>query len=151
MPNKNAERMKRGMGNGISFKSLSAGHSVKQWRRFLTDPENKSNLIAFIVDEWQTDNVKSIIASKQIFVTCGHICWNICSNGSTTVESLRSTQEEADTRMILHVKHASEKGFKTVIVVSEDTDVFILCAAFAKKINASIFQKERDKEQGAIY
>ena len=62
--------MNRGMGNGISFKCLSAGHSVKQWRRFLTDPENKSNLIAFIVDEWQTDNVKSMIASKQIFVTC---------------------------------------------------------------------------------
>ena len=53
--------------------------------------------------------------------------------------------------MIFHVKHASEKGFKTVIVVSEDTDVFILCAAFAKKINASIFQKEKDKEQCAIY
>ena len=45
------------------------------------------------------------------------------------------------------MKHASEKGFKTVIVVSEDTDVFILCAAFAKKINASIFQKKGTKNR----
>ena len=45
------------------------------------------------------------------------------------------------------MKHASENGFKTVIVVSEDTDVFILCAAFAKKINASIFQKKGTKNR----
>ena len=37
--------------------------------------------------------------------------------------SLRSTQEEADTRMMIHVKHAAT-SYQNVVVNSEDTDVF---------------------------
>ena len=45
----------------------------------------------------------------------------------------KSSQEEADTRILLHAKHASDQGYTSVIVVSEDTDVFVLLIAFAKR------------------
>ena len=50
------------------------------------------------------------------------------------MEELQSTQEEADTRLLLHALHAARTGSKAVIVTSEDTDVMLLCIAFQKDI-----------------
>ena len=58
--------------------------------------------------------------------------------GAALVNDLKSSQEEADTRILLH---ASNQGYTSVIVVSEDTDVFVLLIAFAKEIPASLYQK----------
>ena len=46
------------------------------------------------------------------------------------VAELQSTQEEADTRLLLHALHAAITCSKTVIVTAEDTDVMLLCLAF---------------------
>ena len=54
--------------------------------------------------------------------------------GASLVNDLKSSQEEADTRILLHAKHASDQGYTSVIVVSEDTDVFVL-------VPASLYQK----------
>ena len=54
---------------------------------------------------------------------------------------LQSTQEEADTRFLLHALHAARTGSKAVIVTSEDTDVMLLCLAFQKDIHCPIYQK----------
>ena len=61
--------------------------------------------------------------------------------GVSHVGDLRSSQEEADTRIVLHAKHASDQGYTSVIIVSEDTDVFVLLIAFANEIPASLYQK----------
>ena len=42
------------------------------------------------------------------------------------VDQLQSSQEEADTRILLHAKHhASDNGYKYVLVVSEDNGVYV--------------------------
>ena len=61
--------------------------------------------------------------------------------GASLVNDLKSSQEEADTWIVLHAKHASDQGYTSVIVVSEDTDMFVLLIAFAKEIPASLYQK----------
>lgn len=48
------------------------------------------------------------------------------SSHGIDVSSLSSTQEEADTKIILHAAYLSQKGTKTIHVFSPDTDVFIL-------------------------
>ena len=42
--------------------------------------------------------------------------------------------EEADTRMFIHVKHASARGLKKVLIRTVDTDVVILAIAYARKL-----------------
>ena len=54
---------------------------------------------------------------------------------------LESTQEEADTRMLLHSLHASRSRFASVVIVSEDTDVLVLLLAFKIFIPSSVFTK----------
>jgi hypothetical protein len=42
------------------------------------------------------------------------------------VECLANTQEEADTKIILHAVHLAGRGVKTLHVFSPDTDVMVL-------------------------
>ena len=54
---------------------------------------------------------------------------------------LSSGQKEADTRLLLHAKHAATPHVKAVIISSEDTDVRILCISFAHAIPFPIYQR----------
>jgi len=74
-------------------------------------------------------------------VTCEDECYRISSAGTETVEELHSTHGEADTRLILHAAHAARSGYETVIVISEDTDVFVLCLTFKGFIQTSLYCK----------
>ena len=49
---------------------------------------------------------------------------------------LESTQEEADTWMLLH-----KAGYKAVVITAKDTDVFVLCLAFNKDTPFPVYQK----------
>ena len=42
--------------------------------------------------------------------------------------TLRSDHEEADTRLLLHAKHASE-DHERIVIQSPDTDVVLLCVS----------------------
>ena len=138
---KDAERVNRGSGFGVKFRSLATGHKVKQWRSFLSEAQNKTMLIEFITEDWKSNESKSMIGQKTLFVICGQKCWRIGQMGASLVNDLKSSQEEADTGILLHAKHASDQGYTSVIVVSKDTDVFVLLIAFAKEIPASLYQK----------
>ena len=61
--------------------------------------------------------------------------------GAATREELRSTQEEADTRVFFHAAHAAAAGYRTVVITSEDTDVFVLSLAFEGFIPCPMFFK----------
>lgn len=78
---------------------------------------------------------------KSFFVTTDDCCYDVSSIGMTTREELRSTQEEADTRMFLHAAHAAAAGYRAVVITSEDTDVFVLSLAFKGFISCPIFVK----------
>ena len=61
------------------------------------------------------------------------------------VNQLQSPQEEADTRILLHAKHhASDNEYKFVMVVSEDSDVYVLGIALATDINSSFLSDKRN-------
>ena len=104
---KDAERVNQGSGSGVKIRSLATGHKVKQWRSFLSEAQNKTMLIEFITEEWKSTESKSMIGQKTLFVTCGQKCWRIGKMGASLVNDLKSSQEEADTRILLHAKHAS--------------------------------------------
>ena len=51
------------------------------------------------------------------------------------VPELQSTQEEADTRLILNALHSVQHdGVKRVIVHTNDTDVIVICIYYACKM-----------------
>lgn len=58
----------------------------------------------------------------------------------TEEDGLKTSQEEADTRVIFHAKHAAPK-VSSIIIVAEDTDIILLCLAFQKDMNCSMYVK----------
>ena len=60
-------------------------------------------------------------------MTCGETCYLITKDHCQEIQALQTTQEEADTRMVLHARHATEDGFNSMVISTEDTDVLLLC------------------------
>ena len=58
-----------------------------------------------------------------------------------SVLELACSHEEADTRMILHANHAFAKNYKTVVIDTPDTDVFIIALYHSCHINRSLYIK----------
>ena len=63
---------------------------------------------------------------KSYVLTCDKECCQLSSTLVTSVPELRSSQEEADTRLLLHAYHALRSGFCNVIIQSDDTDVAVI-------------------------
>ena len=68
----------------------------------------------------------------------------------TEVSSLSRPQEEADTRMFLHVQYALNPLQGNIIINSPDTDVFIISLIVSEKINGNINFKTGNKNKKRI-
>jgi len=50
----------------------------------------------------------------------------------------QTSQKEADTRMLLHAKHASTVS---VVIIADDTDVLIISLEFSRDITAKLYMR----------
>ncbi|KAK3751112.1 hypothetical protein QZH41_016239, partial [Actinostola sp. cb2023] len=139
---KNMEREKRGSETGNEFRNIQPDHRVQQWRKFLSNPQNKKQLVVFITDEWQKERFRQRLVRKTLYITAEENCVEILPTGVVTLrEDLKSSQEEADTRLLFHASHAARNGYSSIVISSEDTDVFVLCLAFKVFIPSTIYLK----------
>ena len=138
---KSAERERREEGESVTYKNLTAGQKIKQFRNFLRNGQNKNSLITFFNDYWRKPTSREKLANKELYTTCGTKCYKLTADTVQEVIELSSGQEEADTRLLLHVKHAATPHVKAVIISSEDTDVRLLCISFAHVIPVPIYQR----------
>ena len=115
--------------------------TVKQWRQLLSCPGSKTNLIEFLVKDWQDTRLTKRLAGRIMYVTFGQKCFKTNANqDGSEIPELKRTQEEADTQMLIHVLHAAN-DFETVTLVADDTDVFILSFSSCDKLNCNLFLK----------
>ena len=112
--------------------------------------QDKSLVIIFIAEECQNEKHREKLAGKTIFVTIEDYCNEGSFIGMTTRQELRSTQEEANTRVFLHGPHASAAGYRAVVITSDDTDVFVLFLTFKGFISCPVFVK-RSQQTRTVY
>ena len=92
-------------------------------------------LVKFIVDQWKT---KCHVLERKVFLTtCGTKAYRSTSEGYSRIDMLESNQEEADTRLLLHVENASQ-DYLNIVINSPDTDVFILALSKCLSIDAHL-------------
>ena len=107
----------------------------------MSNTENRQRLTHFIVNEWRKECYSVKLAGKKLYATVAEECYKITSDGSELFEELESTQEEADKRLLLHAYHAGRNGFSTVVISSDDSDVFVLALAFKSFVPCSVYIK----------
>ena len=139
----NIEREKRGANESLRFKNISGNHKIQQWKQFLRDHNNKSASIRFLCDAWKSQLYCSKLNSRIMFLAYEVICVKLTSSNVVEMEALYCTHEEADTRILLHAKNATE--YEAVVLVCEDTDVLLLAISKAADLGSSSLPKKRNR------
>ena len=95
---KHAERCNWGSSTAIPF---STG-TLQQCKKFLC------SLIKFILEQWKLPKNSEKLHDKSLCVTCEEVCYKMTKNDWVEVTELKSTQEEADTCVLLHALHGGK-------------------------------------------
>ena len=130
---KSTTRQKRG--KGVRRRVASATAIPQNWKDFLRLDENKTELFAFLAH-----NITSISTEegKDVYTTHGSDV--LCSTVDADLTNLAPcSHEEVDTRLLLHVADAVQKGFRKVCVRTVDTDVVVLAIAMFDRISSDEF------------
>ncbi|CAH3136345.1 unnamed protein product, partial [Porites lobata] len=116
---KSATRVKRQGGHvPIYYRITDSTHIAKlPMKKLLAHSKTKGELTTFLAK-----NVKDNANGRQVVVAWG----TECEATHRDVRHLRSTQEEADTKIILHALDASAQGATQLSIYSPDTDVLVL-------------------------
>jgi len=109
---KSLERKRRGTSPGFLL-SVAKTKTPRDWKGFLTNNENKTHLLKLLLDQCTTDNYALRLKDRMIYFVFGERCYRLTSHDGMTTnvvseDSLFSSQEEADTRIILHSLHVTE-------------------------------------------
>ena len=142
---KDVERLRRSSGE-LVVKKIVATSSIKQWNQLLSSGDLKNKLVDFFVTEWKRD--QSAIGDKTIFVTNNRFAYKLTTDSYQMVEELESDHEEADTRMLLHAKHASLTHER--IISTPDNDVFVIALAKLADIEARLYMLTGTKDKRRI-
>ncbi|XP_078579479.1 uncharacterized protein LOC144863800 [Branchiostoma floridae x Branchiostoma japonicum] len=76
-----------------------------------------------------------------LYATCEDACYMFTKDEWVEFAELQCSQEEADTRLLLHALHAAETASEAVVITAEDTDIMVISLAFAKRIPCKVYQK----------
>ena len=133
---KNTERERRAK-NELVFKNIISTNPIKQWNQFLSNGQNKEQLINFICDQWKQSELLQLIGDKMFYVTSINQCYRLFNNQSSVVSDLECCHKEADTRLLLHAKHASNE-YNHIVIYTPDTDVFVIALAMKQDIDSNI-------------
>lgn len=106
-----------------------------EWQKFLKDSQNKDELFQFVSQELQRSTVNSVF---HLITTKADL---VLSNKATDLTALSPCQqEEADTRMMLHLHHAAAQGHQKAYMRTVDSDVVVLFQ-MSKNNNQFIYSK----------
>jgi len=89
------------------------------WKGFLRDEKNKEELFSFLSVKIMQFKFPD---GKKVFVTDGPF---VLTN-DTTQSMPQCDHEEADTRVVIHLIDALEKGLSTCLVRTVDTDIIVI-------------------------
>ncbi|CAH3026402.1 unnamed protein product [Porites evermanni] len=133
-----------------SGRTATFGELAKHYFNTFTSPlsTHKCYCVHVVFDQYLDDSIKAgertrrgshLRESTQLVIgggfKDGERCVAITRDSCVDVEDLKSNQEEADTRMLLHAKYAAGQCQEAKIVIqSPDTDVLVLSAAHFEDI-----------------
>lgn len=137
---KDSERLRREKKPAIELHDVSRTTPLPQEiDRFWPSRVNKTKFETLIHAEALTQNWTGpqveVIVSNFYGPDSNVLPCLLKTSRNVEVSELKSEVEEADMRIIPHAMHAVKQGYKCIIVLSSDTDVFILLIFYWSKLN----------------
>lgn len=126
---KSGERLKRGSGSRLLIKSMKC-KTPQDIGKFFTNNENKSRLINLTFEFIKENPQKclGLLGCNVITLSSDTYCVTVTANGNVHNDDLKSDQEEADTKVVLHALDilASSPGNVCIRSPSGDTDILVV-------------------------
>ncbi|KAJ8372700.1 hypothetical protein AAFF_G00277690 [Aldrovandia affinis] len=109
-------------GRGVRRRVTGKGKIPSNWRNFLRENDNKAELFNFLADK-----IARLATPNVVIVTKEE---DAVSNRTINLAGVAPcSHEEADTRIFVHARHATEAGSKVIMVKASDTDVVIIAVS----------------------
>ncbi|KAG1698810.1 hypothetical protein GQR58_005641 [Nymphon striatum] len=131
------ERTRRGAANActVATHEIQGSRQVPNYRQYLKNSGNKASLANFI-NQYLCENVKDKLPTGSSVVlaggfTEGEVVKQVTEAKVLAFDEVFSSQEEADTRILLHAVYLSNHS--RIIIRCEDTDVLILLVYYSSK------------------
>ena len=96
---------------------------IKQWNLLLSSNSNENKLTQFIANEWKS--LGNLLRNIELYATYLLELFRVTQNTTEKIHELTSNHQEADTRILLHARHAT-LSCEEIIVSTLDTDVFLI-------------------------
>lgn len=118
-------------GKGVRRRVLPSTRIPSNWQSFLRVDGNKEELFRFLAEQ----SVATLNSDdKEVYCTTGDKV--LASPEREDTSTLQPcTQEEADSRMALHVQDATSRGLKKIMIRTNDTDVVVLAVSLFHAIS----------------
>ena len=136
VPVKAAERERQTASLPAKVYQVTGGRAIPPWKKFLSVNANKLSLQHFLTSYIMSHGPERLHGSHhKLYIAGGSMKGEevkcITGDGVHDIPSLYSSQEDADTRMLLHAHHADQvfQANSTegrIIIQSPDTDVLVL-------------------------
>ena len=141
---KGAEQQKRGMSE---LNIAITGPSQKRPRDFkaaLHSTKFKSALLSFLARDWRRDDYSQQLEGRTLYVSCGTECYvYTATDGKVTsdiIPTMENSHEEADSRIVLHLKHVNDiNPQSTVVIRCNDTDILCILLHHMKRFSVTVF------------
>ncbi len=114
-------------GKGSRRRVESSNALPRNGQEFLRNDDNKAELFSFL--SLQTVRLET---ESQIIAT--HHKDVLCTQPRNTTGLAPCTQEEADTRIFLHVSDATNHGYRKLMIRTVDSDVLVLAIAAVQQL-----------------
>eukprot|EP00112_Aurelia_sp_Birch-Aquarium-sp1_P005855 Seg1662.2 transcript_id=Seg1662.2/GoldUCD/mRNA.D3Y31 product="hypothetical protein" protein_id=Seg1662.2/GoldUCD/D3Y31 len=124
---KNSERIKRRSSTKVLINSAES-KIPRNFSDFLKNGENKGRMIEIIKGEIVKQKLAFLekLKCNEIMFSVDKVCIHMTENSTDVIDELSSNQEEADTKLLLHAKHAfNAHPGKAVFIRSPSGDVDI--------------------------
>ena len=138
---KGGERENRGVSSALQIHINSGKTPIpKQWAKFMSNPVNKTLMVRFLCETWVKMGTSNLKPGERFFISRGFCepsdAVKIVHGNSMSLPELHANHEEADTRILLHAKHASITCGR-LIIQSPDTDVAVLSVYFFSTLSGN--------------
>jgi len=132
------ERKKQGEASSLEVNIHSGSTPIlKQWTKLISNPRNKERLAEFVCENLIKQQPGHLGPFHKVLLaggfTDGSRTVSLAQGNTAAVPQLRSHNEEGDTRILLHAKHAASTH-PWIVTQSPDTDVAVLAVAHFKDL-----------------
>ena len=140
---KSQERLRRGCSEPLVLEGPST-RKPRDFKLFLMNDSNKQKICQLLLEVWSSNLSATRLENCQtsILIVDGTAHQLVTRDGVVSeneVFDLRSDQEETDTRVVLYIRYAQEKGFQSAVVRTPDTDIFFILLHHAHDLTITVY------------